>query len=94
MEAHPRVSARRIAPDEAAGDIIDIRPIVRFLNAEWPLCLTYGMLAVAHLARKAPGLLARGVAERKLVVGFNSGEPYLIGAVRARGFKPRFEVIG
>jgi hypothetical protein len=63
-------------------------------DAECPLCLSYGMLAVAHLARNASGLLARGAAERKLVVGFNSGEPYLIGAVRARGFKPRFEVIG
>lgn len=61
-------------------------------DAEYPLCLAYGILTVGDLARRmGSALLLGGAHERTLTVGFDSGDRFLLGTVRAAGFRLQFE---
>ena len=61
-------------------------------DAEYPLCLAYGILAVTGLARRVePPVLLGKAHERALTVGFDSGDRFLLGTVRAASFQLQFE---
>lgn len=53
--------------------------------AEYPLCLTYGALAVRDLAQENTALVLGSDASRVLVVGFDGGDFLCLGRLTADG---------
>jgi hypothetical protein len=58
-------------------------------DAEYPLCLGYGVFAVRDaLTRVEPSLILGASDSLGVVVGFDSGDWVLVGELRREGLKP------
>lgn len=61
-------------------------------NAEWPLCLAFGVFTIRSLLRgHAPQLVASTAARIGVAVGFDSGDMLKLGELTDRGFVPTFK---
>jgi hypothetical protein len=81
----------RYAESEVLADVYRIayRPDGLGNDAEYPLCLAYGALAVREALRSLPTALILGaVPSLGVAVGFDSGDFVLLGELTRNGLRP------